>query len=171
MNRHLSPLSAAGQFLDRASVLCDPGLALLIFAVVFGGEGCGSSIYQRTRSALPPEPCAQLKLRVEESQGAEKRAEQTIQLVCDRFNQGLSGEAIAPDVDRAEAAVFELERHVASARDAAAHCDGETQLKSEIERLQKRSKNLLTSVQDIRRRGYSADARQLEDLLHYIARP
>jgi len=150
--------------------MCDLGLALLIFAIAFCSEGCGS-IYLRTRATFPPEPCAQLKLRVDESQRAEKRAEQTIQSVCDRFNQGLSGDAIAPDVNRAEAAVFELERHVASARDAAAHCDGETQLTSEIERLQKRSKNLLTSVQDIRRRGYSADARQLEDLLHNAVSP
>ena len=91
--------------------------------------------------------------------------------MCDRLSHGLSGPAIAPDVDRAEAAVFELERKVASAQDAAAHCEGEIRLANEIERLQKRSKNLLASVQDIRRRGYSADARQLEDLLNFAASP
>jgi hypothetical protein len=170
MKTHLSARSGTGQFLDCGLVVCGRGLVLLMFSLAFGGAGC-SSIYQRTCAALPPESCAQLKFRVEESQRAEKRAEQTILILRDRFNHGRSGEDIAPDVDRVEAAVLELERQVASARDAAAHCEGEIRLASEIERLHKRSKNLLDSVEDIRRRGYSADALRLDDLLHSTASP
>jgi hypothetical protein len=195
MNQNLTPLNEPGQFVNRGLswrgpfAPCDPEpvalrrgqdlnkpvvrgcvLVLLMFVLGLGGAGCGS-IYQKTRATLPPEPCAQLKFRVDEAQRAEKLVELTITKLRDRLNQGLSGEAIGTDVDRVEAAAFEFERKVASAQDAAAHCAGQTHLASEIERFQEQSRHLLEHIQAVRRDGNSTNARQLEELLQTSAKP
>lgn len=143
---------------------------LLILALALVGVGCGS-IYQQTRAKLPPEPCAQLELRVAEAQRAEKLTEQAVTKLRGRLSQGLSGAAIETEVDRVETATFDLERRVASARDAAAHCEGQTRLAAEIERLQQRSTILLKNIQAMNQGGSSASARQLDDLLNGAAAP
>jgi len=117
-----------------------------------GGAGC-DSIYQKTQAPLPPEPCAQLKFRIDEAQRAEQLTGQYFTTLRDGLNQGRSEATIATDIDRVAAAVFEFERRVASVRDAAALCEGQTQLTSEIDRLQGRSKELLDQVQVMRRGG------------------
>jgi hypothetical protein len=164
MNRDLRPPSGAGQSVKCGLMARGCRVLLPVFMLGFAGAGCGS-IYRQTRATFPPESCAQLKLRVNEAQRAEKLAGQSILILRDRFNQGLSGEALATDVDRAEAAAFELERRVASAQDAEAHYEGQLQLANMIKRLDQRSKHLLDSLQAIRRAGYSTDTRQIDELL------
>jgi len=169
MKRHLIQLNGTRQFVSHGPIVRCCGSVLLIFVLGFGA-GCGS-VYHRTRASLPPEPCAQLKYRVEEAQRAEKLAEQTITTLRERLNQGLSGAAIETDVDRAEAGAFELERQVASAHDAAAHCEGQVQLAGEIERLQRRASDLRESVQAVRRGDNSVTIHQLDDLLNGAVKP
>jgi hypothetical protein len=169
MNDHISPLSGTRQFGSHGPVIRRCVSILLMFVLGFG-VGC-NSIYHRTRASLPPEPCAQVKYRVEEAQRAEKLAQQAITTLRERLNQGLSGAAVETDVDRVEIGAFELERKVASAQDAAAHCEGETQLASEIERLQRRASKLRESVQAVRRGDNSFSPRELDEFLNGAAKP
>src|SRR2546426_9439253 len=164
-----SPLEGPGQLANRGLAGCG-GISVLLLFVLGLGTGCGS-IYRQTRAKLPPEPCAQLHLRVTEAQRAENLAEQTITRLRDRLTHGVSGAALETAIDRVEAAAVELERQVASARGAAAHCEGQTQLGSEIERLHRRASKLLEYVQAVRRGGNSTNARQLDDLLDGAANP
>jgi len=90
---------------------------LLVFCLALGGVGC-SSIYRRSRALLPPDPLAQLKVRVDEAHRAEQLAQKAGARLRDRPALGLDAEAVEIGVDRVEAAAFEFERRVASARDA-----------------------------------------------------
>jgi hypothetical protein len=129
-----------------------------------GGVGCGS-IYHQTQATLPPEPLGQLELRIKEAQHAELLAGQSITKLRDQLKSGLSAQAVEGDADRVAAAAFEFERRVASVLDAAAHCEGETQLVSEMERLQRRSKQLQQCLEAVRQEGNSVNARLLDDFL------
>lgn len=145
---------------------------MVILLVVLGLSGAGcNSIYRQTRATLRPEPDAQLEFRIAEAQAAEKFAGQALAKLRERLDRGLSGEAVEPDVDRLEVSALELERQVASARDAAARCAEPTQAAQEIERLAGRARELLEQVQVVRRGGNSANARQLDDSLQGSAKP
>ena len=143
-----------------------------MFSLALGGEGC-SSIYHQSRALLPPEPLAQLELRVEEAHRAEKLAQQAAARLRDRPDQALDKdrEEIEIDLDRAEVAAFEFERRVASARDAAEHCKEPTRFAGELERLGRRSRNLMEYVQSVRRGGASVTAGQLDNYLRGSAKP
>lgn len=143
---------------------------LLLFLLGLGLAGC-SSIYRETEAWLPPEPRAQLKLRIEEAERAEQHARQTITALRDGLNAGKTSTATETDVDRMATAAFDFDRRVASARDAAAHCAFDPQLTNELERLQGRSRRLLDYVQAMGASGNSIDARQLDDLLKNLAKP
>ena len=119
-----------------------------MFGLVLVSVGC-RSIYQQTRGRLPPDPAAQLKLRVEEAQRAEKSAVAAETRLRDRLGRGLPHEAIAADVDRVEAATLELERRVASVRDAAARCPEPVASAGEIDRLHRRAQELQHWVQSL----------------------
>lgn len=139
-------------------------LFMLMMVLSLGGIGCGS-IYHQTQAKLPAEPLGQLEFRIKEAQHAEQLAGQSITRLRNQLNHGLPAEAIEPDVDRVLASTFEFERRVASVLDAATRCRGETQLVSEIERLQRRSKQLQQCAEAVRQGGNSINARLLDDLL------
>ena len=138
---------------------------MLVISLSLGGVGCGS-IYHQTQAKLPPDPLGQLEFRIKEAQHAEQFAEQSITKLRGQLKNGVSSKAIEPNVDRVVASTFEFERRAASVRDAAAHCEGRTELASEIERLQGRSKELHEFAQAVRGEGNSINARQLDELLH-----
>jgi len=163
-------LNATGQFINCTSMARDVVLAMLVVALCLGGVGCGS-IYHETQAKLPPEPFGQLTFRIKEAQQAEQMAGQSITRLRDRLKKnGMSVGTFEGDVDRLVTAAFEFERQVASVLDAAAHCEGQPQLASEIERLQGRSAELQEYVKTVRRDGNSINARQLDDLLHDSAK-
>jgi hypothetical protein len=83
----------------------------------------------------------------------------------------LDAEAVEIDVDRVEAAAFEFERRVASARDAAERCKERTQLAGELERLGRRSRDLMEYVHFLRREGPSATAALLDNYLRGSTQP
>jgi len=143
---------------------------LLVFCLALGGVGC-SSIYRRSRALLPPDPLAQLKVRVDEAHRAEQLAQKAGARLRDRPALGLDAEAVEIGVDRVEAAAFEFERRVASARDAAERCKERTQLAGELERLDRRSRDLMEYVQFLRRAGPSATAALLDNYLRGSAQP
>jgi hypothetical protein len=141
-----------------------------MFSLALGGVGC-SSIYHRSRVLLPSEPFAQLELRINEAHRAEKLAQQAATRLRDRPNQGPDAEAIEIDVDRVETAALEFDRRVASARDAAERCKEQTRLAGELERLDRRSQDLMKYVQSLRRTGPSATAALLDHYLRGSANP
>ena len=164
------PMTGTRQFINWSSMVRDLVVVVLMVVLCLSGVGCGS-IYHETQAKLPPEPFAQLTFRIKEAQQAEQLAGQSITRLRDQLKQnGTSAETFAGDIDRLMAAAFEFERRVASVLDAAAHCEGKTQLASEIERLQGRSAELQEYVQALRRDGNSLNARQLDDLLHGSAK-
>jgi len=166
---NLPPISLAGQF-GRGSLRRDCVAVLLALALGLAGMGC-SSIYQQSQAMLPTEPCAQLKSRIADAQHADQLASQSLITLRDRLNGGLSGAALETDTDRVAAAAFEFDRRLASARDAAAHCEGDPHLASEIERLQKRSRALMDYVQAVCRGDDSINVRQLDALIRSSANP
>jgi hypothetical protein len=132
-------------------------LTMLVLALV--GVGCTDAIHEKTRDLLPPDSFAQLRLRVDEAGRAEKQADQACAKLRAGLAAGLRGDAISIDVDRAEAAAFEFERRVASARDAAERCRERTRLAGEMQRLERRSRELMGYVQSVRRSGPASTAR------------
>jgi hypothetical protein len=145
-------------------------LVLLMVVLGLGGVGCGS-IYHETQTKLPPEPFAQLQFRIKEAQQAEQLAEESITKLRAQLKNGLSVETIKPDADRVLLATLEFERRVATVLDAAAHCEGQTQLASEIERLQGRSKELMERGESILRGGNSINGHQIEDPRRNSSKP
>jgi len=143
---------------------------MLVIVLGLGGIGC-SSIYKQSQAMLPPGPCAQLKFRIEEAQHAEQLASQSLITLRDRLNGGSSAAALETDRDRVATSAFELDRRLASVRDAAAHCEGDPPLASEIARLQKRSRELMDYVEALRRGGDSIDAAQLDALIGSSTKP
>ena len=125
-----------------------------LVGLAIAGSGC-RSVYHRSHTRLPSDPCDQLELRLNEARQAEESAGKAGAVLMARIVSGMSGDAITTDIDRAEAAALELGRRVASARDAAIKCPGEPKLTAEIERLEQRSKELQAGV-DSARRGKQA---------------
>jgi hypothetical protein len=137
---------------------------LLLAALWLAASGC-NSIYHRTQTVLPPEPGAQLRLRMDEARRAETLAAQTGTRLRDDLARGMSGERLQADFDRLELAAFELQRRAAAARDVAASSEAHPELAGEIERLHLRSKAWLDYVQAARQAEPAAQVRRLESLL------
>ena len=112
--------------------------------------GC-HSIYHRARETLPPDPCAQLRLRIDEARRAEAFAAQANGKLRASLDRRLTGPTLEADVDRLEMAAFELERRVAAARDVAPLCEEQPQLAGEIERLQLQARVWQNYVNGVRR--------------------
>jgi hypothetical protein len=159
-----------GQFMNCRMIMRKCFLVMVVVMLGPGGVGC-SSIYHKAQKELPPEPFAQLKFRIKEAQKAEKLAEESITKLRDQLKNGLSVETIEPGLDRVSLATLEFERRVSSVKDAAEHCEGQTQLAGEIERLREHSKELLDTGEALCREGNSAHGRQLEDPGHNSSKP
>lgn len=138
---------------------------LLLMSLALAGTGCTNSIHDRTRELLPPGAVAQLELRLDEARRAEHLAAQAATKLRDRLAAGLRGEAVAIDVDRLEAASFDFERRVAAARDAAARCSERARFAGELQRLERRARELTACVQSLRRTSAAASAGRLDALL------
>lgn len=111
---------------------------------MLGGAGC-HSVYRETTATLPPDPCARLKLRIEEAQAAEQREEKAAAILHDRVALGMSRDKFKPDIDRWEMTTAEFARCVAAVRDAEADCHQTAPFAAEIQRLQQHSKQLETT--------------------------
>lgn len=140
-------------------------ILMLIFTLALLGAGCTNTIHDKTRALLPPGSVAQLELRLDEARRAEVLAVQAASKLRDRLATGLDGNEIAIDVDRVEAAAFEFERRLASARDAAARCNDRARFTGELQRLERRSQELAAYVQSLRRAGPAAAAGRLDTFL------
>ena len=146
------------------------GCLLLVLVFEFGGIGC-RSIYHETRASYPADPCARLRLRITEAQQAETRAAQAAARLRDRFTQGVGGQNLEPEVDRLETAAREFGRRVATVRGAAATCNEPSELAAERSRIQLRSKQMLETIQHLRRDGVAAALPQLDALMHNPIQP
>jgi hypothetical protein len=141
-----------------------------VAALWLTATGC-NSIYHRTQKLLPPEPGAQLTVRLDEARRAENFAAQAGTKLRDDLARGVSGETAQADLDRLELAALDLQRRTAAARDVATSNKGNPELASEIERLHLRSKAWLDYVQAARNADPAAQVARLDDLLRGPAAP
>jgi len=148
------------------------GTLLLLVALVlgFGGVGC-RGIYRQTRTTYRTDPSTRLKLRIQEAQEAEKRAEQAASQVREQLAKGRIGRDLEPDIDRLEMAILEFRRRMETVRDAATSCDGQAGLAAEIERLGARSMQMLNTLKRIRSGRVHSSGAQLDELLRSIISP
>lgn len=137
---------------------------LLLAVLWLVASGC-NSIYHRTQTVLPPEPDARLRMHVDEARRAETLAARAGTRLRHDLVHGSPGERLRADFDRLEMAAFELQRRTETARDAVTASDGHSELASEIERLQLRSKAWLYYVQTARQAEPAAQAARLDKLL------
>jgi len=137
---------------------------ILLVAVCAGLTGC-TSIYHRTWDKLPPEPAAELTMRVEEAQAVEHLVRQAAAKLRADLEQGASGETIQVDFDRLEMQSLELQRRVLAARDASTHAGNHADLGAEIVRLEQRSKSWLDFVQANRHAEVATQVERLEGML------
>jgi len=137
---------------------------VLLFALLIGAAGC-ASIYHQTRSGLPPEPPAEVELRISEARKAQDQARQAGRKLLGHLRQAKPGATIAADFDRLEAAAFELERRALAARDAVEPPRQGVEAISEIERFLESSQTWLAFVQSNRLAEPATQFAQLEALL------
>jgi hypothetical protein len=153
---------------QRPALRCGEGLAcagfLLLAALCSLGSGC-SSMYHRARPKLPPEPRAQLGMRMAEALHADSLALDAGRILRDHLRRGVSGETIQTDLDRLEMCAFELKRRTLAARDVSNSCAQKDQRADEIDRLNRRSNSWLDYVEVARRTSPAAQAKRLEALL------
>lgn len=138
---------------------------VLLFALLMVAAGC-TSIYHRTRSDLPPEPAAEVELRISEARKAEDQARQAGRKLLGHLRQGKPGATISADFDRLEAAAFELERRALAARDAVQPPGGSAEATAEIERLLQSAQAWLACVQTNRSAAPATQIAQLEAVLN-----
>lgn len=151
--------SAAGRGRRRATVG-----RLMLAALCAAVAGC-NSIYHRSRPALSPDPCAELRLRLREARQAESAVAQAGGRLRDHLSRGVTGDAIRADLDRLEGAVLDLDRRVATARDAARACSDQAPLTSEVDRLAGRPASWLDYLHAAREAGPACQLPRLEELL------
>lgn len=129
------------------------------------------SIYRETQQAYPADPCARLRLRIQEAQRAEVRAEEAAVKLRDRLREGLDDRAIQPDADRLEMTTLDFKRRVLSARDVAADCGNHGQFESDLNALERRAAKLQDVVAEVRRKGAGTSLSHINSLLNQPAQP
>jgi hypothetical protein len=137
---------------------------LFLVALAIAQTGC-TSIYSRTRTQFPPQPSAELSLRVAEARGAESLAEQSAAKLLDSLQRQKPAIISETDFDRLEAAAFDLERRVWAARDAAEPCGNSSKLTAEIKELECRAGSWLDYVQTHRDADVTTQVKKLQALL------
>jgi hypothetical protein len=143
---------------------------LIMVVLWLAVTGC-SSIYYRTQKALPPEPGAELSLRVDEARRAENLLTQAGHRLRDDLDRRAPGESIQTDLDRVQMAALDLQRRTQAARDAASSANGHPEQADAIERLHLRSVAWLEFVQAARKADPAAQVARLDELLHSLAVP
>ncbi len=137
---------------------------MLLFALLIGAAGC-ASIYHQTRGDLPPEPAAEVELRISEARKADDQMRQAGRKLLSHLRHAKPPATISPDFDRLEAAAFELERRALAARDAVEPPRQGVEAISEIGRLLEGSQTWLAFVQSNRLAEPATQIAQLEALL------
>lgn len=143
---------------------------ILLVAISIGETAC-TSIYDRARTQLPPEPTAELRLRVAEAAKARNVAEQAGVRLLDSLQRRKAAGVTETDFDRLAAAAFDFERRVWAANDAAERCRKPAEFAGEIEDLDRQARSWLEYVQTSRAGDPSAQLRQLQALLPGQQRP
>jgi hypothetical protein len=123
--------------------LAQPGWLVLLFLVA---SGCTSS-YHRAQAQLPPEPAAELSLRIAEAEQAQRLARDAAQKLYNNLRQEDRREDLEVAFDRLEAAAYDLERRVLAARDAEEKCGKSNHSRAAIERLNARAFAWITFVE------------------------
>lgn len=147
-----------------ATVTSLPTLAVLAFMfclISIGGTGC-RNLYSQTQSIYPADSSDRLRMRIQDAQQAERRAEQASAILHQRLAAGISGPNLKPDVDRFELAALDFQRHLASARDAAQNINHDDRTEGELARLERRATQLRKDVQIARQNETTEDANALE---------
>jgi len=163
-NKHL-PIGQSVR--QRRPVVALAGLALLFLAAITT-TGC-QSIYHQTRSGLPPEPAAEVELRINEARQAADRAHLAGKKLLGHLRQGKVDSTLSADFDRLETAAFEVERRALAARDAAERNGANPDVPAEIERLLRNAQAWLAYVQSNRSADRATQIGQLEALLDRTA--
>jgi hypothetical protein len=139
-------------------------LRLAVLMCFLAATGC-SSIYGRARKEMPPEPTAELKLRVAEAERAETLVHRAGMQLLESLQKEKSAPVQVTDFNRLEAATYDLERRVLAARDTLVGRFQAEDTMPELERLEQRARAWLGFVQ----KGDGADRptkiRELEMLL------
>jgi hypothetical protein len=159
----IRPLVASLSAAQRPRQRAVAGLVLLA-ALWLTTTGC-TSIYHRTQKVLPPEPGAQLTLRLDEARRAESLTAQAGTRLRDDLARHLPGETIQADLDRLEMAALDLRRRTATARELAAVSQEHSEVAREIERLDLRSLAWLDCVKSAREAEPATRLAQLDSLL------
>jgi hypothetical protein len=137
---------------------------LLWLALGISATGC-TSIYHRTRTELPPEPTAELNLRVAEATQAEREVRAAGARLLQTLRRQKPRALAETEFDRLETAAFDLERRAWAARDAAERCGNPEAFAGEIERLRQQSDAWLGYIRANRSAAPATQLEQLEDRL------
>ena len=137
---------------------------ILLLLISLGVTGC-TSMYHRTRKELPPDPAAELELRVAEATRAHKIAEQAGRKLLQNLQRQKSGTGVQFDFDRLEAAAYELERRVLAIENARARCESFTKFEADVNRLRQQTETWLQYVKNNRDAEPAAQFKHLRPLL------
>ena len=137
---------------------------MLLVSLIVGGTGC-TSIYHRAQSQLPPEPGAELRLRVTEAQQAAKTVNKACARLLDSLEGRKSGSVTGPDFDRLEAAAFELERRVCALRDAVKRCGEQGKEADTIDGFNRLAQSRIEYVRANRLADRTVQLRELQHLV------
>jgi hypothetical protein len=126
-----------------------------------GSCGC-SSIYHQTRTQLPPEPKAELSLRLDEATETNRQLEKAGRQLLEVLRRRSTSAGI--EFDRLELAVHELERGVMAAAVAAQRCEPTAESEAKLESLQLRSRAWGAYVEANRAADPVTQEQKLEEL-------
>jgi hypothetical protein len=143
---------------------------LLVFALGLGNVGC-HGIYRESEEIYPPDPCARLKLKLDQARQAQKQVEQAATRLRDRVAKGVAGKALEPDIDRLEMEAREFGRRVAAVSDSVAGCEQSDQFAAQVQSLRKSSAQMLETVQLIRRDDLNSKLPLIDRLLASPTQP
>ena len=138
---------------------------LLSLGLLLPGVGGCTSIYRRTSQELPSGPAAELRVEIAHAEEAERLVQQAGKRLLSDLQAAKPSEVTEADCDRLEAATFELERRVLSARDGAKGSQPSSELIAKLEQLGQRTERWLAYVRIQRTAEMAARTRQLQELL------
>jgi hypothetical protein len=145
-------------------------LLMVVGAAGLCGIGC-QGIYHESGEIYPPDPCARLKLTIDRARQASKQTDNAAMKLRDRVAKGFSNRDLEADIDRLETSTLEFGRRVAAISDALADCEHTDQFTVEIQDLQRRSAQMLQTIQLIRHDGLSTALPLLDRMLKSPSQP
>jgi len=142
----------------------------LLPALSLINAGC-RGIYRDSEKIFPPDPCARLKLRLDQARQAQRQADLAAARLRDRYTKGVTPEQLETDLDRFELAARESARRLAAISDTISGCDQSESFDSEVQRLQAHSAQTLEAVHLLRSEGLAYTLRLLDRLLESTTNP